>query len=393
MQPALKKNDTVGKNALIKYFAESLKKKNNYPQIAKSYLNFICDKNFALDEISLKLFLRDKPASYHSPCKKLLAFAQSLGYGKVFDDTEQKKDSGKDPAVNIFLENLQIRNSSKETYGKAMKELRLFLSERELPLNRAAVIEFFNHMIEKKSSPYTLNTYLSVYRKFAGFCISEREKLNLDEQKVRALQDILLLKNYRNKIQGNGYTKDALNAEERAHLLSVIDNPRDKAIIALMALQGLRSIEVLRLEWKDIVLKKKNYYLAVLGKGALMKETVPLTNTCLEILMTYKKSLQNPSERMFDLSETRSIRSITSKWFKIAGLAREKLSAHSLRHTTAQILVFEGVPKEMVKRFLRHQSELSTGVYTRKAEDEIFLKFDFETLPKTTSDENSTQQN
>jgi integrase len=85
------------------------------------------------------------------------------------------------------------------------------------------------------------------------------------------------------------------------------------------------------------------------------------------------------------------VRAITKKWLKVAGLSGEKLSAHSLRHTTAQILTTDGVPKEMVKRFLRHQSELSTSVYTRKAEDEIFLNFNFENDKK--EDEISPQSN
>ena len=67
-------------------------------------------------------------------------------------------------------------------------------------MNRASLIEFLNKLIDEKCSPYTLNTYLSVYKQFAEFCIMERDDIGLDENTVKQLRDILLLKRYRNKI-------------------------------------------------------------------------------------------------------------------------------------------------------------------------------------------------
>jgi integrase/recombinase XerD len=118
--------------------------------------------------------------------------------------------------------------------------------------------------------------------------------------------------------------------------------------------------------------------LAVLGKGVLQKEKIPLIKKCHDILLEYKKTLPDTQKRIFAIEETRTVRQIVAKWFKITKLNRDKLSAHSLRHTTAQVMIYEGVPKAMVKRFLRHQSELSTNVYTGKQEDANFLSFEFE---------------
>ena len=305
---------------------------------------------------------------------------EEMNIFEVFDDSQEPKNKEIDPAIALFLKNKQLRNSSKDTYAKAMKELQKFLSEKELILNRSSVILYMNQLIEAQSSPYTLNTYLSVFKQFAEFCIMEREELNLDEIKVKGLRDILLLNGYRNKIANDKYTKDALNVEERELLLNSITNLRDKALIALMCLQGLRTVETLRLKWEDILLIRGKYFLNVLGKGVLQKEKIPLTNKCYVILMAYKATVNNKSEKMFDINNTRTVRGIVAKWFKLTNLQREKLSAHSLRHTTAQVMIHEGISKAMVQRFLRHQAEISTSVYTKKQEDSDFLNFDFEQI-------------
>lgn len=380
MQIIQKKNKKIGANSLCKYFERSFSKPNNYARIAKQYVFYVLKNNFGFDELSLDLFCNSKAPAYKTACKRLLKFMEEMNIFEVFDDSQEPKNKEIDPAIALFLKNKQLRNSSKDTYAKAMKELQKFLSEKELILNRSSVILYMNQLIEAQSSPYTLNTYLSVFKQFAEFCIMEREELNLDEIKVKGLRDILLLNGYRNKIANDKYTKDALNVEERELLLNSITNLRDKALIALMCLQGLRTVETLRLKWEDILLIRGKYFLNVLGKGVMQKEKIPLTNKCYVILMAYKATVNNKSEKMFDINNTRTVRGIVAKWFKLTNLQREKLSAHSLRHTTAQVMIHEGISKAMVQRFLRHQAEISTSVYTKKQEDSDFLNFDFEQI-------------
>lgn len=378
MKPIVKKSKAIGINSFCNYFEKTFVNKSNYPRIGKQYLKFLIENGYGIDEISLNLYIQDKSPTYKTACRSLVKFAEKMGITQVFDDESEKETVKNDPAIELFLANKQLRASSKLTYSGAMKELQKFLAAKELPMNRASLIEFLNKLIDEKCSPYTLNTYLSVYKQFAEFCIMERDDIGLDENTVKQLRDILLLKRYRNKIAQEKYAKDALTAEERDFLLESITNLRDKALIALMALQGLRTVETLRLEWTDILEVKRKYFLAVLGKGVLQKEKIPLIKKCHDILLEYKKTLPDTQKRIFAIEETRTVRQIVAKWFKITKLNRDKLSAHSLRHTTAQVMIYEGVPKAMVKRFLRHQSELSTNVYTGKQEDANFLSFEFE---------------
>lgn len=380
MQIIQKKNKKIGANSLCKYFEGSFEKPNNYPRMAKQYIFYVLKNNFGFDDISLDLFCKEKAPAYKTACKKLLKFMQEMNIFDVYDDSKEQGKKEFDPAITIFLANKQLRNSSKDTYRKAMQELQKFLTENELILNRSAVILYMNQLIEAQASPYTLNTYLSVFKQFAEFCILEREQLNLDENKVKGLRDVLLLNAYRNKIANDTYTKDALNAEERDFLLDSITNLRDKALIALMCLQGLRTVETLRLHWDDIVVYQNKLYLNVLGKGVLQKEKIPLTKKCHDILLAYKDSLSTKNDKVFLINDTRTVRGIVAKWFKLTNLEREKLSAHSLRHTTAQVMIHEGISKPMVQRFLRHQAEISTSVYTKKQEDANFLNFDFEQI-------------
>ena len=231
---------------------------------------------------------------------------------------------------------------------------------------------------EKKSSPYTVNTYLAAIKQYVEYCVINRENLNLPEEVSQQLRDVISIKGLKLGGTVKTYSKDSLSKAERDKLLTIINDPRDKAVIALMAYQGLRTIEVVRLEWKDIKKRENKWFLAVLGKGRNEKEYIPLLDACKEILHTYRKQTFNINGQMFSFGDTSMVRKITNKWLKMAKLKREKVSAHSLRHTVAQLMIDQGVPKAMVQRFLRHKSEATTSIYTAKQEDKDFLHFEFE---------------
>ncbi len=68
-----------------------------------------------------------------------------------------------------------------------------------------------------------------------------------------------------------GFYKDSLSAKERDELLGSITCPRDKAVVALLIAEGLRTVEVTRLEVGDIDFARKQLW--VLGKGKHTKKS------------------------------------------------------------------------------------------------------------------------
>lgn len=371
------KRQAVGMKQALDYYASTLPKTHNYVRIAQQYLFFVLSKGYGMDDISAKLFAKQRSAAYLSAARKFIAFAQEAGITEVYDDSSPNLRGT--AAVLDFLANAQIRPNSKQTYSVALNELELFLASLQQPLCRPAVLRFLDELRDvRQLSVYTINNYLAAIRQFANYCIVKREELQLSADVVTQLSSVKTIRSL--KIGGNSstYNKESLSEAEIEQLMAVITHLRDKAVIALMAYQGLRTVEVTRLEWADIKKKNGKSYLAVLGKGQNMKETIPLLPHCEKILMAYKTKLASHPTKMFEFSGTSMVRKITNQWLRVANLKAEKVSAHSLRHSVAQIMIDKGVPKSMVQRFLRHKSETTTSIYTAKQEQKDFLSFDFD---------------
>ena len=79
--------NTFGINQTVKYFEQSLEKPHNYVRIAKQYLVFTMEFNFAIDKMSLDMFVEKKAAVYKTACRKFLKFAQKNEINRVYDDS------------------------------------------------------------------------------------------------------------------------------------------------------------------------------------------------------------------------------------------------------------------------------------------------------------------
>lgn len=377
MKPILRsEGQALGYNEALSYYEHWLTNPNNYVRIARQYLLFIMEQGYSINEMSMKLFVSQRSPAYQSAVRKFLKFAGEIDLQRVYSD-ERPKYSGH-PTVLRFLSESQLRSNSKETYAKALDELYKFLEASKQPLTRMSVLQFIEAHLEAQHSPYTINTYLSAIRAYVNFCIVRREHLNISQDVLEQLRDITNIRGLKTGGTVRTYSKDSLSEEERDHLLAVITDPRDRLVVGLMAYQGLRSVEVIRLHWSDFQSIRSKNYIAVWGKGRNEKEWIPLLGVTEKLLRDYHASTSERQGALFDFRTTAMIRKITNHWLEIAGLKREKISAHSLRHTTAQLMLDKGIPKAMVQRFLRHKSEATTSLYTAKQEDRAFLDFSFE---------------
>jgi site-specific recombinase XerD len=68
---------------------------------------------------------------------------------------------------------------------------------------------------------------------------------------------------------------------------------------------------------------------------------------------------------------TRAIHERISYYFKKAGIKREKISPHSLRHTAALLAIEGGAPIPAVKKMMRHGTVATTLIYFRKKKKKI----------------------
>ncbi len=154
------------------------------------------------------------------------------------------------------------------------------------------------------------------------------------------------------------------------------ETPEENAIIYLMAYNGLRPVEVERLQVSDIDFRK--FRLAIHGKGrsARQKEEIVLFKIVAKSLRAYLKT--GPKKgKLFPHLSYKVIHDTVRRLFEKLHLRLDgeiHFSPHSLRHTAGQLLYDEGVALEFIQRTLRHTSLQSTLVYARKAIERSYFK-------------------
>ncbi|GAB3898924.1 tyrosine-type recombinase/integrase [Spirosoma agri] len=369
---------------LIAYFATDLPASSNYPRHAKAYVLYCLKNGFSVDGFSFGRYTADLPSNRISPIRRFLLFFQQMGSPLILPDPKRVTIS---PAANDLIlrfirdaKNLR-GDQSKETYTKALNAFFLFMDgqlQAGLPasLSGLTVSDFVEQLKVNQYSAFTINLYLSAVKQLAAWCIRKRTELTLTESQLNALRDI---SDIRGLAIERTFYKDSLEADERDKLLAGIESCRDGAILALLSLEGLRTVEVTRLRLGDIDFARRQ--LNVLGKGKHTKKAIKLFAACMTYLQAYLEETgqwplqaNQQGKLLFDELKTYQIRYVVDKYLRQHGLKREGMSAHSLRHTVGQLLLENGVSLEHVQQHLRHETIETTQFYTKKQTMKSYLK-------------------
>lgn len=182
-----------------------------------------------------------------------------------------------------------------------------------------------------------------------------------------------------------GFKKDYLTSSQVCKMLNAIDRStlkglRDYAILSLMVTTGLRTIEIKRANIEDLRTVADFTALFVQGKGHLEKTDYvkvegPIEDSIRAYLSARGKIVdteplfasianRNGGGRM----TTRSISRIVKENMIKAGLKSERLTAHSLRHTTATLNLLNGGTPEETMQLLRHSNLNTTLIYSHALE-------------------------
>lgn len=389
------------------YFAswlkEAGKKPGNYPRIASGYMTFCLQASFGLDATSLALFAATKNSlSQVSAVRKFLQWHQNMGQPPIIADLPKKVVLP--PAVHeLILHFIDAHHSlrsleSRATYTRILNGFFLFLNgetEKGCPnqLSERSVRNYMDTLAEKQLSAFTRRLYLTVIQQLVSWILQQRDAKSLSMKQIEDLSRIDQLQGPR--IDTSTFYKDPLSGDERDELMASLTDCRDRALVALMAWGGLRTVELVRLRLEDIDLTKNRLF--VKGKGKETRQEVGLPVPCQKALKQYlanerywpsndNKEGHKPSRPLFaGLTATRSIRRKVRQYLQALGLSSSRRSAHSLRHTAAQELLNDGVESVYVQRHLRHANFQSTLVYTIHHFDQGYLAQVTEPRPKKRS--------
>jgi integrase/recombinase XerC len=184
--------------------------------------------------------------------------------------------------------------------------------------------------------------------------------------------------------QSHAHKKDGLNDDDisiiQIHcktLLPTYEHLRLKAIISLLLFQGLRQIEVCRLNVEDIDLQKRSAFIT--GKGRVDKEIIWLHPYTVKAIKEYLRFEKMKAGALFQSKSnfctgnrltTKSIRLIIKALFDDLGISG---TTHGFRHffTTKLIKSYKG-ELLTVSKYTRHRSIQMLEIYN----DEIIRQED-----------------
>ena len=287
--------------------------------------------------------------------------------------------------IGAYLNGLDVKESSRRLYGRTLRQFFAWveLTGRSLPeLTKADATEYKGYLENVlKLSPLTVGSYIVSLRKF--FAWVDNEGLYKD-----------ITRGIKTPQRSQAFEKQYLSEEKSRELLEHFEESslRDYAIVNLMLRTGLRTIEVSRAQVGDICFMGEQRVLKIWGKGKTEAEKgkdynfVVLTDRAYLPILNYLESSRKGSrsgEPLFTSDSnrnqgkqlsTRTISGICKQGLKAIGLNGREYTAHSLRHTTASLLLEHGETLLAVQHVLRHASVNTTQRYTRQKEKELRIR-------------------
>lgn len=281
--------------------------------------------------------------------------------------------------IDEWLSSLDVAAISKRSYRvKTQLWFRWLAANRYDPRapRHSTVIDYKQAMEAAGKSTLTIDSYITAIRLFYGYC----DKMGYYTNIVTGIRTATRFKWYR---------KSALTKETATQLLDSIDTSkwrgrRDKLIIAIMLMIGLRTCEVERINMRDIDNMYGQTIIRIQRKGRTDKsEAIALTPYLCDLLADY---IGHTGERSDDAplfvsskgKRTRLLRTSISEMVHerllSIGIDDPKITAHSLRHTCACLMIEEGLDIETVRDMLGHTSTNTTRLYIAQMQAVMLIR-------------------
>lgn len=259
-----------------------------------------------------------------------------------------------------FLEHLSIKNYSQSSingYGSILRRWIEFNGDVDSSaINAESLNRLRIDWLKRGIKHRTINHALSTIRSLATFL----EKKGVSFINPRLIE---LGINEQKKI-------DLPTHEEVRRLEAVIVNPRDRAIVKLLIVSGIRVSELTSLNRADINFESYQFY--ILGKGRKVRMCF-FTPDMAQLLKSYMESRTDNFPALFVSESTNyssdgrisrvSVEALVRKYAIVARISK-KLTPHTLRHYFATSLLEKGCDIRIVQELLGHTSIATTQIYT-----------------------------
>lgn len=283
----------------------------------------------------------------------------------------KEKEAGPEPievAVRSWLAGIRVSAATKETYARAIKPFAGFLEAGGIGLEdarRRDVERYVDGLMEDGLEPANAALYLAAVKSLYSF-LSELGCRN-PAAGVRGPKMSRMFK------------RDSLTRDQVSELLSSMrrETPiqkRNFAMVNLMVRTGLRDVEVVRADIRDIRTRMGADVLYVQGKGRPGKDSfVVLTPAAMGPISEYlvTRSCARPGDPLFasrradcgGRMSTRTVSRVAKDSMRRVGIDDRWHTAHSLRHTAVTLALLGGAGERDAQMMARHADVSTTMIY------------------------------
>jgi integrase/recombinase XerD len=271
--------------------------------------------------------------------------------------------------INKFIDYADVNTLTIRCYKTYIRHFIKWLLDNDIRQPKRDDIKAYKKYLDTTNlSVGTKNQYLRAVKLLFKWLSSEGIYFNIADN----------IKSF--KSDNTKHKKDALSSQEIKKLLDDIDTSniegkRDKAILLLMAVGGLRINEVRLMDIKDITTRNDRHIIYIQGKNHTEKDDyIYVIDDVYKVITDYldARGNYNASDVLFTSASNNSFnkrlsREYLSKLIKhrliSSGFNSRRITAHSIRHSTASILIKNGSDLITTQHYLRHLDPKTTEIY------------------------------
>jgi len=265
--------------------------------------------------------------------------------------------------VEEYFRGMYRRNFRPKTYASNLAAMYIFLTvvrdsgkTRLEEITKNDIEAFIEHEQDRGLMLSTVRTRLHCVNAFLGYAIDAGiVNASVLTRRIRLKKPETLPR--------------AMDPDDVKQILSVIDNPRDRAMITALLRTGMRIGELLNTKLPDLHLKDRRIDIYE-GEKNRLGRVVYLSDDAVSALKAWLKMRDAHKEFLFYAQGKTGMsystaRQMFADYLTKAGLAYKGYSLHALRHTFASELLNAGMRIECLQPLMGHTSLDVTRRYAR----------------------------
>ncbi|MGZ6238096.1 MAG: tyrosine-type recombinase/integrase [Syntrophales bacterium] len=265
--------------------------------------------------------------------------------------------------VEEYFRHMYRRNFRPKTYFSALTAIYIFLTiirdsgkTRLEEITKNDIEAFIEHEQDRGMTLSTVRTKLHCVNAFLGYAM-EAGVVSTDvlARRIRLRKPETLPR--------------AMDPDDVKRLLSVIDNPKDRAMIMVLLRTGMRIGELLNTRIHDLHVRDRRIDIYE-GEKNRLGRVVYLSDDAMSALKAWLKMRDHQKVFLFYAQGKKSMSYSTAylifeRCLTKAGLTHKGYSLHALRHTFASELLNAGMRIECLRPLMGHSSLDVTRRYAR----------------------------